>query len=312
MTSRRLRKAQPKPKIDVVSQQILDLFTIAFDRTFALGNELHTRIQAVKAHLFDRDYMTAFGTPENLDAYVVRWSPSRAIGYSSLLQSLKPVSELFHRLKEQEKAARVLCIGGGAGAEIVALGSIALLNDAVPVQVTSVDIAKWDPVVDKIVHYIAGNWYGRDVSLEQALEAIRLDGNESASKFSVKFINHDILTLPEQELDLGSLDLITSMFTTNELFAASKAGTVRFLQSLAACKSGTLLLLVESAGSYSEIQIGDKKFPVQFLINHTLTGNNTWRLLEGDDSRWYRVPEGLKYELKLENMRFFFRLYERV
>jgi 25S rRNA (uracil2843-N3)-methyltransferase len=53
-------------------------------------------------------------------------------------------------------------------------------------------------------------------------------------------------------------------------------------------------------------------FPVQFLIHHSLTSGGEWKLIDSDDSRWYRVDPDLRYSLKLENMRFFFRLYERV
>jgi 25S rRNA (uracil2843-N3)-methyltransferase len=287
-------------------QRTLDLFLTAFDDTFSLGNELHNQIQQVKAALYDRDYVKAFESQKNLEAYVVRWSPSRALGYSLLFTSLQAVKDVLAR----NEPTNVLCIGGGAGAEIVALGSIALLGSAGKIHVTAVDVAQWDIVTDKIVKYVADHWYPKldsGSSLEGALQAMTLDN----SPFSVKFINHDILTLPLHQIKLQDLDFITSMFTTNELFAESKAGTVKFLQSLSACKSGALLLIVESAGSYSEIKIGSKTYPVQFLIHHTLTSTGHWTLENSDDSKWYRLPEGLYYPLKLENMRFFFRLYRR-
>lgn len=301
-------KTDSEPGLEMVpipGQKILDLFYRGFQSTHEQGNKLETQVQAVKGALYDRDYERAFGTQENLDAYVVRWSPSRALGYSALMQSLEPIKTLF----QTQPDVKALTIGGGAGAEVVALGSIALLNENEPVRikVTAVDVAEWGGVLDKIVHYIAGNWYKQAASLEDALTQMSLD----EAKFSVKFINHDILSLSPDTYNLETLDLITSMFTTNELFALSKAGTVRFLRSLSACKKGTLLLLVESAGSYSQIQVGTKTFPVQFLIDHSLTSEGHWKLLEGSDSKWYRVPSNIYYNLKLENMRFFFRLYER-
>uniref|UniRef100_A0A060T2C0 ARAD1C27654p n=1 Tax=Blastobotrys adeninivorans TaxID=409370 RepID=A0A060T2C0_BLAAD len=290
------------------SQDILDLFTNAFHETLSKNNELQTQIQAVKGALYDRDYAQAFGSIENLNAYVVRWSPSRALGYSALFRSLEPIRQIF----ETKSNVRVLTIGGGAGAEIVSLGSIALQTASIPakVDVLAVDIAEWDPVIGKIVEYIADKWYAGATelqSLEDKIAAMSLND----SKFRVNFINHDILTLPQERLNLESVDLITSMFTTNELFALSKAGTVKFLQSLRACRKGTLLLLVESAGSYSQIQVGSKVFPVQFLIDHSLTSDGSWTLLEGTDSRWFRLEDKLFYDLKLENMRFFYRLYQR-
>jgi 25S rRNA (uracil2843-N3)-methyltransferase len=280
----------------VLSKEILELFQESFPNTFDLGEEeLQNRIQKVKSSLFDRDYRGAFGSQDSLDVYAVRWSSSRALAYSEFFSSLPPIKTALAR-----NGCRVLTIGGGAGAEIVAIASVALLGDEkdTSVQVTAVDVAQWDTVVSRIVDYVNNKWYA-------------WHQREPSTAFSVHFINHDILTLPVAELQLESVDLITCMFTTNELFASSKAGTVKFLQSLSSCHATTLLVILESAGSYSEIRVGTKTFPVQFLIQHTLTTNGTWKLLDSDDSRWYRVPDGLKYPLKLENMRFFFRLYER-
>lgn len=294
-------------------QQVLDLFRVAFQDTLEGGNELQKRIQAVKGALYDRNYVEAFGSQENLDAYVVRWSPSRALAYADLLRNLGPVRSLLTRMGQN---ANVLCIGGGAGAEVVALGSIALLDQGrANTRVTAVDVASWDLVIDKIVHYVAQNWYmdrcrseGQEPSLDELLERMRIG---DSAQFGVRFINHDILTLPPDALDFAGLDLITSMFTTNELFTSSRVETVRLLQRLSACKPGCLLLLVESAGSYSEVKVGSRVFPVQFLIDHTLTSRSHWKLLDSSDSKWYRVPEGLDYPMRLENMRYFFRLYQR-
>lgn len=289
-----------------IDQRILDLFASAFQTTLSQGNELDKQIQQVKASLFDRDYQNAFGSVQNLQAYVVRWSPSRALSYSSLFQSLEPIVKLLRSGKQ----TRVMCIGGGAGAEIVALASIALLLETpVHIQVLAVDLADWSSVVDQISTRVNETWYFNHYaeSLEDALRDLSLHDHT----FSVKFINHDILRLPESETDLQNIQLITSMFTTNELFAKSKVETVKFLHSLSRCRPETLLLLVESAGSYSEIKVGTKVFPVQFLIHHALVNGGKWKLLNESDSEWYRVDPQLHYPLRLENMRYFFRLYQR-
>ena len=173
-------------------------------------------------------------------------------------------------------------------------------------------MAEWGPVVAKLNKYMTENWV--QTTIDQGMAHLNLEGNslsQSSTPFSVNFINHDILTLPQEALDLSQLDLITSMFTTNELFASSKAGTVNFLHSLSACHSGALLLIVESAGSYSEVTVGSKVFPVHFLIHHVLSQNSNWELVSSTDSQWYRLPEGLSYPMQLENMRYFYRLYKR-
>lgn len=295
-----------------IDQEILDLFKSTFESTLSQGRELDKQIQQVKASLYDRNYEAAFGDIESLRAYVVRWSPSRALGYSDLFLSLEPIKKAFQSLKTGH-SCRVLSIGGGAGAEIVALASIALLGNAVPIHVLAIDVANWKPVIDQMVKRIAETWYSQHYCkpLDKALEDMSLN-EKNSSKFSVQFINHDILTLCQQQMDLERVQLITSMFTTNELFAESRVKTVEFLQSLTICRPGTLFLLVESAGSYSEIKVGTKVFPVQFLIHHALTSRGEWKLVDSDDSRWYRVNANLQYPMKLENMRYFFRLYVRM
>lgn len=92
--------------------------------------------------------------------------------------------------------------------------------------------------------------------------------------------------------------------------------TIKFLQLLNSnCRQGSLLLIAESAGSYSHIKIGDKNFPVQFLIDTILVGkpglnNGSWEIISQSDSSWYRINQKeVDYPMKLENMRFFYRLY---
>lgn len=299
-------------------QELLDLFIKTFETDPAVLNPI---IQSVKAALFDRDYPTAFGTLQNLEAYVARWTPSRALAYAHLFSTLVESSLYSSSSNDHtdEKVKRILSIGGGAGAEIVGFGALALLNHRGSrdrkLHVTAVDVAEWDPVVAKISNYMNQTWAGNknindnaNSSLDEQLANLSLLDTD---EIKVDFINHDILTLPRDRLDFTKLDLITSMFTTNELFTASRTGTVQFLQSLVECRKGTLLLFVESAGSYSEITVGTKKFPVHFLIHHVLSQNNNWELLSSTDSQWYRLPENLSYPMQLENMRYFYRLYRR-
>ncbi|KAJ5091498.1 hypothetical protein NUU61_006368 [Penicillium alfredii] len=82
-------------------------------------------IQTIKAHLYQRDFDSAFtdAGEDLLRAYALRWSAARALGYAGLL---KAVLTWMLRLGENGGAGpdtRVVCIGGGAGAEIVALAA---------------------------------------------------------------------------------------------------------------------------------------------------------------------------------------------
>ncbi|KAG5416820.1 hypothetical protein I9W82_005550 [Candida metapsilosis] len=280
--------------------QILDAFTVCFKHILD-SPDLDTFIQKVKSDLYNRDYIAAFNDDNKRFSYAARWSPSRALAYASLFSTLQPVVDL---LQESEQVKRVLCVGGGAGSEVVGLGAVFCRlkeynpNSPSQLDINVVDIADWTMVVNHLTNYMKQNWVHRESSL------------------NMRFTNEDILSSKVE--DIASIDLITLLFTTNELFAEKRKETIKFLHALSnGCKSGTLLLIAESAGSFSNITIGNKQFPVQFLIDTILVGkqgqlNGPWEIISESDSIWYRVNEReVTYPLKLENMRFFYRLYRR-
>lgn len=137
----------------------------------------------------------------------------------------------------------------------------------------------------------------------------------------------DVLQLDPQRLSeiVGSTPvLLTLLFTLNELYTFSTSKTTAFLLTLTAVvKPGTLLLVVDSPGSYSETVVGTKatKYPMHWLLNHTLIGNELsketkppadWVKVTSKDSEWFRISEELKYPIALENMRYQLHLYRRV
>lgn len=283
-------------------KKVIDLFLENFK--FILASDgLADMIQLVKGELFNRDYLSAFDSDDKRFAYVARWTPSRALAYSSLFASLKPIANLF---QDPERKNRVLCVGGGAASELVGMASLFCSlkqpNGGSPSELVMdvIDIADWSTIVSNISGFIQQNWL------------------YDATKFTSNFIHGDVLTKSPSELELSKLDLITLLFTTNELFCEKKTETIKFLQTLCAhCHKGALLLITESAGSYSHITIGLKKFPVQFLIDTILVGKpgsdtGAWELVEQSESCWYRIDErNINYPVKLENMRFFYRLYKK-
>ncbi|AEY95739.1 FACR222Wp [Eremothecium gossypii FDAG1] len=294
-------------------QQLADLFKDAF-RGELYGehqDELAETVQQVKGDLYNRDYIAAFDSQEKRAAYCCRWSPSRAVAYSSLFAHLAPVRSVLTCAGGTSR--NVLCVGGGAGGELVAAANLFTATrdfdarhrpdapadaNAARLAIRIVDIADWSAVVDRVAAAVRSSWL---FHLAPALD--------------VAFAHTDILQ-PAASLGLPSLDLLTLLFTTNELFLENRAATVRLFQRLnAECRSGCLLLIVESAGSYSHITVGSKKFPVQFLIDTLLLGprgreaGGPWTLLSESDALWYRGDPAVDYPVKLENMRFFYRLY---
>ncbi|CAZ85944.1 unnamed protein product [Tuber melanosporum] len=164
--------------------------------------------------------------------------------------------------------------------------------------VTAIDIADWTSIID---------------TLRTGLTSSPPPTFISPSNYSVTFHHHDILSTPSPPPALlpPNTSLITLLFTTNELYTQSRGDTTRFLLSLSALtRVGCLLLVLESAGSYSTIEINGKVFPMAMLLDHTLSEN--WEIVLKDESRWHRLPEGLKYPIDLENMRYFLRVYRRV
>lgn len=114
------------------------------------------------------------------------------------------------------------------------------------------------------------------------------------------------------------------MFTLNELYSTSVSKTQRLLFELTvATRPGTLLLVVDSPGSYSTVTINgaEKKYPMQWLLDHTLLEasrktrvlppGDHWTKVLTDESRWFRLPKGLDYPIELENMRYQIHLYRR-
>jgi 25S rRNA (uracil2843-N3)-methyltransferase len=134
------------------------------------------------------------------------------------------------------------------------------------------------------------------------------------------------MSTPQLQESLGEQPLlITLLFTLNELYTSSITQTTAFLLKLtAATVQGTVLLVVDSPGSYSEATVGKdkKKYPMQWLMDRTLLGDQgaareerdapKWEKVMGDESRWFRMPEKLKYPISLENMRYQIHLFRRL
>lgn len=280
----------------------LDLFKVTFGDILE-SPDLQQHIQTVKGCLYNREYLAAFDNDDKRFAYASRWSPARALAYTSLFASFPAIRELF---EDPENQVNALCIGGGAGSEVAALGSVYCRlkeynsTSESGINIDVIDIADWTSVVGGISKYIKQNWIYQE------------------SKFNTNFIHGDILSVSQKQAQFANQDLITLLFTTNELFNAQRPQTVKFLHTLnSTCKQGTYLLIAESAGSFSNITIGKKQFPVQFLVDMILVGkpgddSGAWEIVEQSESCWYRIEEKyVEYPMKLENMRFFYRLYRK-
>jgi 25S rRNA (uracil2843-N3)-methyltransferase len=145
------------------------------------------------------------------------------------------------------------------------------------------------------------------------------------------FHQHDVLALTPTtlaEIVCPEPCIVTLFFTLNELFTASTARTTALLLSLSSMAPGSMILVIDSPGSYSEAAIGveggeKRKYPMAWLLDHALVpqklgkddgsqGSPQWEKVLGDEARWFRLGEGLKYPIQLEDMRFQLHVFRRL
>ena len=316
-------------------QRVLDVFRHAFGDALS-SPSLAATLQSVKQALYDRDFATAFGDPEHLAVYAARWSPTRSLCYASVLdgiwEHLEPLATSSpvdstergdHGEDEDVQHLRGLSIGGGA-AELVAFGSFFSQRPSpFSGSVTLVDSGPWAAVVSQLTTALTTP----PPLSKYASAAAKLSNAAmiSPSHFTPTFLEQDALALDQAKLTplLGTTPLlVTLLFTLNELFTAGGIGkTTTFLVNLTSTiPFGSLLLVVDSPGSYSEASVGKeaKRYPMHWLLDQILldttertpVNGRRWAKLESHDSVWFRLAsEGLDYPIPLENMRYQMHLY---
>lgn len=225
-----------------------------------------------------------------------------------MFTSVDVLTELLERRARKGERSKILCIGGGACSELIALASICAekpqgsltetSEDTLPfnLHVTLVDSAPWDSIVSEVQDGLRGQWH------------------VASQCFSSCFVRSDILE-DYASLELPDQNVITLLFTTNELLTSSKSKTIALLGHLShVCTSGTLLIVAESAGSYSEVNVGAKTYPLDLILDQSLAGKNgAWSIISQESSRWYRFAEQSQqhYPMPLENMRMMVRVYTK-
>ncbi|KAG3182325.1 hypothetical protein PC129_g25369, partial [Phytophthora cactorum] len=144
---------------------------------------------------------------------------------------------------------------------------------------------------------------------------------DDADQLALTHTQQDVLALDAPALAAVVGDrpvVVTLMFTLNELYTRGGiANTTKLLKNLGEVLAhGSLVLVVDSPGSYSETALGKekKRYPMQWLLDHTLLETTekqgySWDKLESDESVWFRLPDVLNYPIPLENMRYQLHLY---
>ncbi|KAK6074349.1 25S rRNA (uridine(2843)-N(3))-methyltransferase [Seiridium cupressi] len=251
------------------------------------------------------------------------------------------------------KTLKLLALGGGA-AELAAFASF-LSNTDTRGDIILLDTGPWGGVVSKLNAALA-----TPPPIYKYASAAAKAANSPIiipSLFRHTFLQQDILEFSLENLKdtLGSKPLlVTLLFTLNELYTSGGISkTTSFLRSLGKLiPAGSLLLVVDSPGSYSEALVGKggedkekKKYPMSWLLDHTLLRNGErdrkpkrpeneaangeaqsernetekeptegckWEKLEENDSVWFRLADELRYPIQLENMRYQIHLYRAI
>ncbi|KAI0134140.1 hypothetical protein BJ170DRAFT_186534 [Xylariales sp. AK1849] len=363
-------------------QRLLDIFATTFNDILS-SPDLGAVVQEVKQALYNREFSKAFGREDYLDVYAARWSPTRALCYASILKGLSRHLESLTNGSLGNEASvtadeagggqdgectaemaandgdsnplKILSIGGGA-AEIVAFASFLSCTSSpdppsasLSGDITLLDTGPWGPVVSKLQ---AALTTAPPVSKNASAPA-KEDSNSAlvpSSQLQSTFTQQDILDLNATALGnlLGPTRLlITLLFTLNELYTSSGIGpTTALLRKLTSCvPADSLLLVVDSPGSYSEASVGKeaKRYPMSWLLDYTLLGADRqsstklegkgakgegeaeeepakkreeracrWEKVASHDSLWFRMDERLRYPIALENMRYQMHLYRAV
>ena len=297
-------------------------------------------IQTVKQALYARDFAAAFDTEEKRRAYALRWSVTRAAGYAAVFGELEVLRQgeagegegvriqgreegeasKGGEAKTREKGIKVLALGGGGGAEIVGLAFAAASSTGVSdaerdINIHVIDSADWTHVTESLVSTLTTKTSSDDNN-----------NNNNKSRVHATFTQQNILTLTHPEIAnlVQNINLVTLCFTLNELYASSMSQTTVLLLALTeGMARGSLLLVVDSAGNYSSVNLGagEKRYPMLWLLEHTMlgiVGAGVWEVVVKEEGRWWRWDRGrdggmgVRYEIggeegrggvELENMR---------
>jgi 25S rRNA (uracil2843-N3)-methyltransferase len=252
-------------------QKLLDCLESAMGNVFH-DPQLQQKKRYIKQLFAVRDFQEIFTNTSLLEVYCAEYIPVRSLAYSQIFKSLPRV-------------ASVLALGAGNGAELLGFASLNQHSLSITVQ----DMTDYH-VIPKLLQ-----------SIQQYYTTC-----PKVTLSTGNLINDAYL----QELmpTVTKCSLITAMFVLNELLSTSKKGFSALVSALVSkMPSGCLLLVVDSAGSFSEVKLQNRTY----MLFELLDSIAHWDILESEDSVWYRFDSKLSYPLPLNNMRYYKRLYRK-
>jgi 25S rRNA (uracil2843-N3)-methyltransferase len=282
-------KLEPTLPLEL-EQRMLEVFRATFPASSDF-EELKPILYKVNEALLRRDLDAAFADEEHLEAYAIRWSPSRALGYAQLLAWICAenaddacIQQLVGNIPSQS-IAKVVCFGGGA-AEVMAFSGLLRhsrpseaagkprspateVSDSLEAMTISETTDHATPLVH-LSHLDVADWTSVLSKLEQGLNtppvlsryASATARATNASFLSPGIVEHafmraDVLDRSTEDLRaaIGAAPaLFTLMSTLNELYTTSMPRTTAFLKKITeAAPKDSLLLVVDTPGAHTEI-----------------------------------------------------------
>jgi 25S rRNA (uracil2843-N3)-methyltransferase len=299
-------------------------------------------IRDIKDKFIERAYMDIFTNPDYLNSYFAHYTPSRALAYFALFTDIPELREMWTGRRDllrwelrrrrclrqgaevaemvKSRETKVWAIGAGAGAEILALNA-AISNDFMddqerwPQNPEDMSSVVFSDLESKVCgwHRCGVTMHVVDIGAWQPIINAINEQTCSDTFWRLQYSQMDVLSLSQGEVvsQASTSNLITCMFVLNELFKTSKAKTAAFLTAMIkSMRPDTLLLVVESAGSFSELQVGSKDVMVFQLLDRI----PSLECVHRSDARWYRVPQSVQEQLpnlSWQNMRYFVRLFSK-
>lgn len=301
-----------------IEQAFLDVLASKYG-AISSASSYNSKLQRIKGHFFRREYAKVFNDAQACLIYALRYMPSRALAYARLFAEPPLLDLLYPKSAMSENTTRpvkITAVGAGVGSELCALHLARSIRAATSHATTSDDEDGESEMCDAdrfsrpleldIVDYAEYAEFLND------LQETGIATSEDANSVRHHYHQKSVLTWaqePEFASLLGRTDLLTFMFVFNELFVESKAGTMKLIAACVAnLQIGAHVLLVESAGDLSEVQVGESTAMVYKFWDHLPQFERVMSI----DRRWYRIDKQLKYDLELENVAYFARLYRKV
>jgi 25S rRNA (uracil2843-N3)-methyltransferase len=273
-----------------MEKHILSVFSVGCQDSLRSASFEEKRA-AIKSLFFNRDFDGIFKNPSLLETYTADYAPSRALCYHHLFSREPQLVSILSGIDDLQ----ILCIGGGAGSEMVGIGAALapVLKDRKTTSILILqDIADYTSVLHRLENAFR-KFYSVPVELLSFQHAV-----------------YDVTQDTDQRLGacLSACNLITACFILNEILSASRSKFVQLITKMVHRMSeGAFLLVVDSAGSFSELEVGQQTV----MCYHLLDRIAAFDCLVSKDAAWYRLPPGLQYPSKLNNMRYFLRLYRK-